>query len=200
MAIVGAALLLGACGAATPSSPSASSPIASSSQPIARTSPPGSTHLTTGPSTASVVVHPAAARPRPARTPCDGNALAKYVFVSLARQHLWMCARHAVAYSTPITSGMSGQYTETPTGTFVIQGRDRDTVLTLADGQQYDVKYWIPFQGPLFGFHDAPWQRFPFGGAQYRTDGSHGCVHMPLPAIAFLYGWAPVGTPVSIAA
>ena len=38
----------------------------------------------------------------------------------------------------------------------------------------------------------------PYGGAQYRTDGSHGCVHMPLAQIAFLYRWAPIGTPVTI--
>jgi lipoprotein-anchoring transpeptidase ErfK/SrfK len=62
------------------------------------------------------------------------------------------------------------------------------------------VKYWIPFQGPLFGFHDSPWQRFPYGGPEYRTQGSHGCIHVPLSAIRFLYRWASVGTPVRIRA
>ena len=60
------------------------------------------------------------------------------------------------------------------------------------------MKYWIPFDAPLFGFHDSSWQTFPYGSQQYRTDGSHGCVHMPLADIAFLYEWANVGATVVI--
>lgn len=137
-------------------------------------------------------------RARAVRTPCSDNALRKWVFVSVRRQHMWMCAGHKVAYDTPITSGIVGQYTSTPTGRFVIQGRTRDTRLTLIDGSSYAVKYWIPFQGPLFGFHDSSWQTFPYGSPRYRTQGSHGCVHMPLKAIRFLYHWGDTGTPVRI--
>lgn len=195
---MGAAVLLGACGAAEPAD--------QATPPTAPTRVASPAHVTS-PVSASRPASPAArstasplARRAPITTPCTGNSLPKYVFVSLAAQRLWMCARRQVAFATPITSGMTGEYTETPTGTFTIQGRDRNTVLTLADGQQYDVNYWIPFQAPLFGFHDAPWQHFPYGSPKYRTDGSHGCVHLPLAAIAFLYAWAPVGTPVRIAA
>jgi lipoprotein-anchoring transpeptidase ErfK/SrfK len=95
---------------------------------------------------------------------------------------------------------MAGADTATPTGTFRIQGRNRDSVLTLNTGRTYQVKYWIPFQAPLFGFHDSSWQRFPYGSPKYLTDGSHGCVHMPLAAIRFLYNWAAIGTTVHIAA
>jgi lipoprotein-anchoring transpeptidase ErfK/SrfK len=132
------------------------------------------------------------------RTPCTANRHRRWVFVSLRRQHLWMCARARVVRDTPITSGMSGQYTETPTGTYEIQAFVRHTTLTLVTGEAYPVQYWIPFDAPLFGFHDSSWQRFPYGSPRYRTDGSHGCVHMPLAAIRFLYGWARVGTPVTI--
>ena len=93
---------------------------------------------------------------------------------------------------------MSGQYTETPTGHYTIEGRNRDTVLTLNTGATYDVKYWIPFDAPLFGFHDSSWQDFPYGSPKYQTDGSHGCIHMPLQAIAHLYDWADIGTKVVI--
>ncbi len=93
---------------------------------------------------------------------------------------------------------MSGQYTETPTGRYHIQGRNTDTVLTLNTGATYDVKYWIPFDAPLFGFHDSSWQHFPYGSPQYKTDGSHGCIHMPLKAIAYLYHWVDIGADVSI--
>ena len=45
------------------------------------------------------------------------------------------------------------------------------------------MKYWIPFDAPLFGFHDSSWQKMPYGSQKYRTKGSHGCIHMPLAAI-----------------
>jgi hypothetical protein len=132
--------------------------------------------------------------------PCRHNTAAKFVRVSLRQQHLWLCAHRHLVRSAAITSGMVGQYTATPTGRYAIQGRDRHSTLTLATGQQYAVKYWIPFNAPLFGFHDASWQTFPFGSPKYRHHGSHGCVHMPLRAIAFLYHWADIGTPVRITA
>jgi hypothetical protein len=155
----------------------------------------------------SVVAAPgisAEARParaaKPVHTPCTANHRTKYVLVSLRRQRMWMCARAGVARVTGITSGAVGVYTSTPTGLFQVQDRVRDTSLTLIDGSTYPVKYWIPFQGPLFGFHDSPWQRFPYGSPEYRTQGSHGCIHVPLSAIRFLYRWASVGTPVRIRA
>jgi lipoprotein-anchoring transpeptidase ErfK/SrfK len=130
---------------------------------------------------------------------CARNTATQLVLVRLDVQHMWLCARSRTVYSTAITSGMLGQYTETPTGHYRVQGLDRDTVLTLNTGATYDVKYWIPFDAPLFGFHDSSWQDFPYGSAKYKTEGSHGCIHVPLKAIAFLYGWADIGADVDIA-
>jgi lipoprotein-anchoring transpeptidase ErfK/SrfK len=154
------------------------------------------------PSTAvrpSTAIAPPKPKPKPVPNPCAGNAHAQLVKVSIAAQHLWMCAGPKAVYSTPVTTGASAlPYDSTPTGTFQIQGRDRNTTLTLNTGQTYAVQYWIPFQGPLFGFHDASWQNFPYGSPLYRTQGSHGCVHMPLAAIAYLYNWAQTGATVTI--
>jgi L,D-transpeptidase-like protein len=159
---------------------------------------PTTTPSTSGssPAAPATITHPV----KPATTPCTTNTRSRWVFVSLRRQHMWMCARHRVVKDSAITTGMLGQYTETPTGTYRIQGRNRNTTLTLNTGATYAVKYWIPFDGPLFGFHDSSWQNFPYGSARYKTAGSHGCVHMPLAAIRFLYDWADVGTPVRIRA
>jgi hypothetical protein len=157
--------------------------------PNAHSTAPGSV------SSSSTTVAPPA---RSVRTPCDRNERHKFVFVDLHRQHMWMCGRHRVVADTSITSGMAGAYTHTPTGRYRIQGLNRDSTLTLNTGATYVVKYWIPFDAPLFGFHDSSWQRFPYGSPKYKTAGSHGCVHMPLRAIRFLYGWADVGTPVRI--
>jgi lipoprotein-anchoring transpeptidase ErfK/SrfK len=104
-----------------------------------------------------------------------------------------------VVLSSAVTSGaVDLPYESTPTGSFEIQEKDRNRTLTLADGQQFRVKYWIPFQGPLFGFHDASWQKMPFGSQRYRTKGSHGCVHFPRTTMAWLFRWIRVGSAVRI--
>jgi lipoprotein-anchoring transpeptidase ErfK/SrfK len=139
-----------------------------------------------------------AAAPAPNR--CAHNHARRLVLVSITAQHAWLCARSRTVYSTAVTTGMSGADTRTPTGKYTIEGRNKNSVLTLSNGDQYDVKYWIPFDAPLFGFHDSSWQHFPYGSAKYKTDGSHGCVHMPLAAMKFLYDWARIGTNVDIRA
>lgn len=131
---------------------------------------------------------------------CAHNRAAQLVLVSISDQRAWLCARSRTVFSTAVTTGMRGRATVTPTGHFRIQGRDRDTVLHPDNGRSYPVRYWIPFDAPDYGFHDASWQKMPFGSAAYRTDGSHGCVHMPRKAVAFLYRWVRIGTPVLIRA
>jgi lipoprotein-anchoring transpeptidase ErfK/SrfK len=131
---------------------------------------------------------------------CAGNTDRQLVLVSIADQHAWMCARGRTVYSTAVTTGMAGRSTATPTGHYRIQGLNRDTVLLPDTGERYHVRYWIPFDAPDYGFHDAGWQHFPFGSAEYKTAGSHGCVHLPLKSIKFLYHWARVGAAVTIKA
>jgi hypothetical protein len=185
-----AALMLAGCGAATVGGNS--SPGAVSKAQVA----PAVERSTTSAAATTTVAVPRKSRPNA----CAHNRAAQLVKVSLHAQHLWMCERAHVVYSAAVTSGIVGEYTSTPTGDYTIQGRNRDTVLTINTGEQYDVNYWIPFDAPLFGFHDSSWQDFPYGSPKYKTQGSHGCVHMPLRAIKFLYNWADVGAKVSIRA
>lgn len=135
----------------------------------------------------------------PRRVPCAGNKQGRLVLVSVRQQHAWMCAGSHRAYDTAVTTGAVNIPDDaTPTGTFRIQDRTRHQVLTLASGAQYKVRYWIPFQAPLYGFHDSPWQTMPYGSSRYRTQGSHGCIHLPLAGMRFLYRWAHIGTTVRI--
>jgi predicted small lipoprotein YifL len=191
MALAAAAALAG-CGSSAPSKPSASS---SAPEPATSTARPAGL-------AGSAAAEKSVARkpPAPVWTPCRNNTAAQLVYVSIASQHLWMCARTAQVRDTPVTTGMVGEYTNTPTGSYHIQSKQTDQTLTLNTGAQYQVQYWIPFDAPLFGFHDSSWQSFPYGSQQYRTSGSHGCIHLPLTAIAFLYGWADVGASVVITA
>ncbi len=170
-----------------------------SSAPVVAATPAAAVATTAVPTAeAPTTSHPPTRPAAPAA--CATNTFAQLVRVSIRQQHLWMCAHHTLVRDTPVTTGIVGQYTSTPTGDYVVQALDRHSTLTLNTGQQYVVDYWIPFDGPLFGFHDAPWQNFAYGSAKYRTDGSHGCVHMPLAAIGFLYRWARVGAHVRIRA
>ncbi len=163
---------------------------------------PASPASTTPASTTPASTTPAATTPAPssvAGTPCAGTKARQVVLVEVHAQHLWLCQRRRAVYDSPVTTGaVDLPYDATPTGTFHIQEKDRNRTLTLLSGARYTVKYWIPFDAPLFGFHDSPWQQMPYGSQRYRTKGSHGCVHLPLATIRHLYGWAEVGATVRI--
>jgi hypothetical protein len=141
------------------------------------------------------------AKPTSTPNPCAGNTHSQFVLVSIAAQHLWTCSGAHQVYDTPVTTGASALPDDrTPTGQFEIEGLNTHSTLTPDTGEQYQVKYWIPFQAPLYGFHDSSWQTFPYGSKAYRTQGSHGCVHLPLAAIRFLYNWVDIGAAVTIRA
>lgn len=133
--------------------------------------------------------------PRPS-SPCLRNARSRLVAVSIAKEHLWACAGHRTVISTPVTTGRRGE--GTPRGTFAVQARVANTTLHPADGNAVHVSYWIPFRQNIWGFHDAPWQTMPFGSSGYRTQGSLGCVHVPIGALRRLFHWVRNGTVVRI--
>lgn len=121
----------------------------------------------------------------------------KYIEVNLSKQQAWAYEDGKVVLSTPITSGATGAGLGTATGLFAIYYKTTNTYLNGRPyGYNYNVfvKYWMPFYLG-YGMHDASW-RTSFGGADYYLGGSHGCVNMPDSAAAFIYNWAPVGTPV----
>ncbi|TAM82326.1 MAG: murein L,D-transpeptidase [Jatrophihabitans sp.] len=173
---------------------------------------PGSYRPPPDPASASPVAHEVPVQPRrpvpaPARPaapaaagPCAASTVNQLVLVSIASQHAWYCQGTRAVYDTPVTTGMDTAATRTPVGHFVIQAKDTGVTLHPNGGGAYAVRYWIPFDAPAYGFHDASWQSFPFGGPQYRTAGSHGCVHLPLVAIEYLYRWAQIGASVDISA
>jgi hypothetical protein len=119
------------------------------------------------------------------------------VVVDIGAQRARMCSGGQQLRTTLVTTGASALGYATPTGTWRVYDKVRDTTLYPAAGGAYPVKYWMPYDGP-YGMHDSPWQRFPYGSQLYRTRGSHGCVHLPGRAMAWLFNWAPVGTRVRV--
>jgi lipoprotein-anchoring transpeptidase ErfK/SrfK len=143
---------------------------------------------------------PADARPRPAPpSPCRTSTDAQHVIVSVSQQHAWICAGSRQVKESAVTTGATATGDGTPLGTWQVQVKQANRVLSVLTGEAYHVEYWMPYDGN-YGFHDSAWQTFPYGSQQYRTGGSHGCVHFPLSTMAWLYNWAQVGATVTIKA
>ncbi len=170
------------------------------------TAMPTPQHTSTTVAAVPAPVETSVAAPQPAPVPsaCAGTpAGIKHIYVSIAEQHLWACTGEVLLTEAAVTTGASALtnvHDATPIGTMRINSKVRNTVLAGHDvnGSWYDrVTYWMPFSGGD-GFHDAPWQTFPLGSPLYTTQGSHGCVHVPLAVIATLFDWAAIGTLVTI--
>jgi hypothetical protein len=141
---------------------------------------------------------------KPVLNECMGNGTGKLILVSVTNQHMWACQGTNVVSQSAVTTGASeapnGVDNATPTGTWHIYEKFRNLDLKGSDANgPWDdyVQYWMPFDSAV-GFHDASWQTFPFGSSKYKTNGSHGCVQLPTQYAAWLYGWAPVGTTVTV--
>jgi lipoprotein-anchoring transpeptidase ErfK/SrfK len=139
--------------------------------------------------------------------PCAGNSLSQLILVSISARHLYACQGSIKVYDSPVVTGISYLAADlTPTGTYHIYAKETDQVLKGCDTTgcwDDNVSYWMPFldnQYGEYGFHDATW-RAPgdFGNINPDSaDASHGCVECPLATAKWLYGWAQVGTAVTI--
>lgn len=110
-----------------------------------------------------------------------------------------------IAGRARVTTGRPGL--RTPTGTFHIYAK-YSPITMISPWPQSSPYYYSPenaeyamelLRGGFF-IHDAPWEPSSgFGpGGENGVDASHGCVHMPTPTMAWLYGWSPIGTTVII--
>ena len=145
---------------------------------------------------------PARTAPAPSRSPrprvdvCAGNTEPQLILVSIGKQRAWMCERGRQVKTSAVTTGKVADDSSTPTGTWEITGKETDRYLN-GPGYSDFVHYWLPFYGD-FGFHDATWQTMPFGSPGYRTQGSHGCIHLPTPMMAWLYQWVQIGATATV--
>lgn len=131
-----------------------------------------------------------------------------FVEVDLSNQHVYCYRNGKVVVSTPCVSGCLkpdkvGEVHGTVCGVFQIAYKEKDA--TLKGGNEEDetdyeseVKYWMPFYNGI-GLHDADW-RAPdqFGGNIYKTNGSHGCINLPVPAAGDIFNNVEAGTVVVV--
>ncbi len=117
-----------------------------------------------------------------------------YVEVDLEGQKVFLYKDGKKLLETDCVSGTFGDpERETPGGVYSIYYKNSPDVL---DGPGYseNVTYWMPFFGG-YGLHDATW-RSEFGDEIYKTNGSHGCINLPLFAARRIYNTVDIGYPV----
>lgn len=118
-----------------------------------------------------------------------------YAEVSISEQHMWMYQDGNIVLETDVVTGNPTLGNDTPTGAFKIRHKEKDATLR-GPGYATPVSYWMVFADDV-GFHDATWQP-SFGGERYLTNGSHGCVNMPLDQAEKLYDLIYIGMPVFV--
>ena len=116
-----------------------------------------------------------------------------YVEVDLTNQKVWLYKDGEQLLETDCVTGTYGTDRQTPGGVYSIYYKQSPDVL---DGPGYSspVEYWMPFNGGI-GLHDANW-RYSFGGDIFKTNGSHGCINLPLEAAKLIYETTYIGYPV----
>lgn len=116
-----------------------------------------------------------------------------YVEIDLTHQHLYVFWKGEIVLETDFVSGDMAKGNVTPGGLFRLTYKTTDAVLR---GRDYvtPVKYWMPFNGNI-GMHDATW-RTEFGGEIFLTNGSHGCINLPLDKAQAIFGYVSTGFPI----
>jgi hypothetical protein len=128
----------------------------------------------------------------------------KAILISYAQQHLWAYENGKVVQETPVTSGRP----QLPTDLGPMKVLRKDSPWKMHSPWPKGSPYWYPdtvvkmvvwFTNTGEGLHDADWQRCCWGpGSQYTGNASHGCIHLPDAAEAFVYRWAQIGIPVVV--
>ena len=138
------------------------------------------------------------------RMPPPNSVSQKAVVVRLGTQKLTAYLNGKPVLSTPVTTGRPAL--PTPVGSFYVHFRSSPYVFT--SPWPKGSPYWYPPTPATWAMffydndflHDDPGEpASAFGaGSEDGPYASHGCIHVPHDAMAFLYGWLPVGATVIV--
>ena len=123
----------------------------------------------------------------------NGDIGDTYVEVDMGAQTVYYFKKGKLKFATSCVTGKMTADRKTPECVAYILYKQPSATLS-GQGYSSDVKYWMPFIGNV-GFHSAPW-RGSFGGSEYISNGSHGCVNLPTYSAATLYKLVSQGDPV----
>jgi lipoprotein-anchoring transpeptidase ErfK/SrfK len=117
--------------------------------------------------------------------------------ISISAQSLWAYEDGQLVISTLVSTGTAETWeVSTPIGHWsVLSKYDVQTMEGTISNEYYrveDVPHVMYFDNLGNAIHGAYWH------SNFGTPMSHGCVNVPLDVAAFLYGWAPIGTAVSV--
>lgn len=116
-----------------------------------------------------------------------------YVEINLTAQHLYFYKDGKLIVESDFVSGNEARGFSTPAGAYPLTYKQRNATLK-GEGYSTPVSYWMPFNGGI-GMHDANW-RSSFGGKIYKTNGSHGCINLPVSVAKTIYENIEAGMPV----
>jgi lipoprotein-anchoring transpeptidase ErfK/SrfK len=163
--------------------------------------PPTAAPAPTKAPAAPAAAAPAAAQPKPQpkpaaqAAPVASGSGGKSIIVDLSDQWLYALEGDAIIFDAPVSTGRDGF--NTPVGRFAIYHKTRSqTMRGCAGGECWSVPD-VPHAMYIVGgvaLHGTYWHN-QFGSGVRR---SHGCVNLPLKSAAWLYGWASLGTPVTV--
>jgi len=163
--------------------------------------PPAAPSATAQPPPVPPTATPRPVPPTPTAAPTPG-AQGKLIVVSLATQSLTAYENGKVVATTVVATGRPAL--PTLTGTFHIKAKyaPYQFISPWPKSSPYWyasawVKYAMLYGGGGYFIHDAPW-RTVYGPGANLTNGTHGCVNVPLSTMTFLYNWAVVGTTVIV--
>lgn len=122
-----------------------------------------------------------------------------YIEVDICNQKLFYYVNGELYLETDCVTGLASDPSRvTPPGRYKVWSRESPRYLGTMEVQGYRtlVQYWMPVTYTGIGLHDL--NRSAYGGTIYQTNGSHGCINLPLDIAAQLYNKVAIGTPVII--
>jgi hypothetical protein len=136
----------------------------------------------------------------------------KRIVVSIAEQHLWAYDGDTLVLDTPVSTGIEPNHTEV--GRFRVRYKvlsedmrgatdtEGNVVWVVGDGGSAppgSIPYGVPdVPNVMYVNLDAEALHGAYWHNNFGHPMSHGCINLPLDVAAFLYGWAPLGTPVTV--
>ena len=126
----------------------------------------------------------------------DGENPENYVEVDLSEQHVWHYKDGKLCCESDCVTGNTSLKRGTPEGAFYISEKIPGKYLTGEDYKTW-VDRWMRLTNSGVGLHDAKWKK-KFGGNIYKTNGSHGCINLPVKYAYSLYDEVFVGMLVVI--